>query len=76
VADSAAGDAGNLVVGEKDKKSPPASASECLWLRSTGFFVRLSLMSSIRSSHGRDSRELVSRAEGPDYSIRCAFDFE
>ena len=45
VADSAAGDAGNLVVREADKKSPPASAGECLWLRSTGFFVRLSLMS-------------------------------
>ena len=26
--------------------------------------------------HGRESRELVSRAEGPDYSIRRAFDFE
>ena len=37
VADSAADDAGNLVVGEADKKSPAASASECLWLRSTGF---------------------------------------
>jgi len=45
VADSAAGDAGNLVVGEADKKSPAASAGECLWLRSTGFFVGLSLMS-------------------------------
>ena len=28
------------------------------------------------SSHGRESRELVSRAEGPDYLIRSAFDFE
>ena len=41
VADSAAGDAGNLVVREADKKSPAASAGECLWLRSTGFFVGL-----------------------------------
>ena len=45
VADSVAGDAGNLVVGEADKKSPTASAGECLWLRSTGFFIGLSLMS-------------------------------
>ena len=28
------------------------------------------------SPHGRGGRELVSRAEGPDYSIRRAFDFE
>ena len=33
VADSATGDAGNLVIGEADKKSPSASAGECLWLR-------------------------------------------
>ena len=45
VADSAAGDAGNLVIGEADKKSPATSAGECLWLRSTGFFVGHSLMS-------------------------------
>ena len=45
VADSAAGDAGNLVVGEADKKPPAASAGEYLWLRSTGFFIGLLLMS-------------------------------
>ena len=45
VADSAADDAGNLVIREADKKSPAASAGECLWLRLTGFFVGLSLMS-------------------------------
>ena len=32
VADSAAGDAGNLVIGEADKKSPATSAGECRWL--------------------------------------------
>ena len=57
VADSAAGDAGNLVVGEADKKSPAASAGECLWLRSTGFFVGLSLMSLYFQKAGQGSAE-------------------
>ena len=43
--DSAVGAEGNLAVGEADKKYPAASAGECLWLRSTGFFVGHSLMS-------------------------------
>ena len=62
VADSAAGDAGNLVVGEADKKSPAASAGECLWLRSTGFFVGLSLMSVLSDKQGEDRPKCPSAA--------------
>ena len=43
--DSAVGAEGKLAIGEADKKSPAASTGECLWLRSTNFFVGLSLMS-------------------------------
>ena len=69
VADSTAGDAGNLVVWEVDKKSPVASAGECLWLQSTGFFVGLSLMSLyFQTSRARIGRRVPLQLLMSDWS--------